>query len=235
MIHQLFLKVPALLLGMLTISAGQTHPVRSEKAAGETKQLRIVCVSSLGPDQEVILASRDGKGNWEERGKFDLRSSLITEWLPARAGELHLAVREMGTLKSICQFTYPADSRRALAVLGADTEKKTYNVTVVDPDKLGFVKGSVLIFNCNTHAGLVSLGSGETKVEAGNQLVAKPTLADNGTYHLTVSYLDSDEKPVACYDRQASSEANSRDMLFLMPDKALGMRVLSLPLFEALD
>lgn len=236
MFHQLlrspFLKIPAVLLALLAFAAAK--PVPSEKKANKP-QLRIVCVSSLSENQEVILASRDDKGKWQELGTAVLRTSLITDWLPAQVGELHLAVREQGALKSICQFTYSADSRRALAVLIADAEKNIYTATVIDPKKLGFVKGSVLICNFSPHTGLVSLGLAETKVEAGQQLVAKPTLEDSGMYRMMVSYLDADGKSVSCYDRQTSANADSQDLLFLLPDKTIGMRVISLPVFGSLE
>lgn len=236
MFHQLlrspFLKIPALLLGMLTFTAAK--PDRSDKKDSKP-QLRIVCVSSLSENQEVILASRDDKGKWKELGTAVLRTSLITDWLPAQVGELHFAVREKGALKSICQFTYPADSRRALAVLVADAEKKNYNARVIDPAKQGFVKGSVLIFNFSPHTGLVSLGPEGKKIEAGQQLVTKPALEDGGTYRMMVSYLDADGKYVSCYDRQATDDANSQDMLFLVPDESIGLRIICLPVFGSLD
>ena len=106
---------------------------------------------------------------------------------------------------------------------------------LVDPEKTGFVEGSVLIMNCSPHAGLVSLGSEEERVEAGERLVAKPTLADNGTYRMMVSYVDGEGKTVTCHDRYVSANPNSRSMLFLLPDKTLGLRVLDLPVFGAIE
>jgi hypothetical protein len=223
-----FLKIPAVLLVLFTFAAAKPAP--SEKK-GSKPELRIVCVSSLSENQEVVLASRDDKGKWQELGTAALRTSLITDWLPAQVGELHLAVREQGTLKSICRFAYPADSRRALAVLIADAEKNIYTATVIDPKKLGFVKGSVLIFNFSPHTGLVSLGPAEKKVEAGQQLVAKSTMEDGGMYRMMVAYLDADGKSVSCYDRQTRGDADSQNLLFLVPDKTLGLRVISLPVF----
>ena len=238
MFHQLlrspFPKIPVLLLGMLTFAAAKPDSTSSDKKGGKP-ELRIVCVSSLSENQEVILASRDEKGRWQERCTFSLRPSLITDWWPAQVGELHLVVREEGTLKSICQFTYPAHSRRALAVLVADAEKKSYTTSVIDPKQLGFVKGSVLIFNFSPNTGLVSLGPEENKVNAGQLLVAKPTLEDGGTYRMLVSYLDAGGKSVSCYDRQVTGDANSQDMLFLVPDQTLGLRVLCLTVFGSLE
>lgn len=231
---RLLLNFTALVAALLTCAVWQPVHGQSKERKGKS-QLKFICVSSLAENQEVILASRDDKGKWQELGTTSLRTSLITDWLPATDGELHLAVREEGTLKSICQFTCPADSRRALVALIADPEKKVYNAHAVDPEKLQFVKGSVLIFNLSPHAGVVSLGPKEEKVEAGQQRVVKATLEGNGMYRMMVSYLDTDGKTVSCYDRQASSNPNSRDLLFLLPDKTLGIKVLSLPVFGSLD
>jgi hypothetical protein len=197
--------------------------------------LRLICVSSLPENKEVVLASRNAEGKWQELATTVLRNSLITDWLPAQAGELHLAVREDGTLKSICQFTYPAASHRALAVLVADPEQNSYEARLVDPKKSKFVEGSVLVINFSEHPGLVFLGPTEERVEAGQQRAVKPTLDDNGSYRMMVSYLDADGETVSCYDRQAFGDPKSREMLFLLPDKTLGLRVLGLPFFGSID
>ena len=210
---------------------------KSPGASGKKNQphLRLICVSSLAGNQEVVLASRNAKGKWKELATTALRSSLITDWLPAQAGELHLAVREDRTLKSICQFTYPAASSRALAVLIADPEQNSYEARLADPKKAKFDEGSVLIFNFSEHPGLVFLGPTEERVEAGQQRAVKPSLEDNGTYRMRVSYIDAEGKTVESYDRQATGDPKSREMLFLLPDKTLGLRVLSLPFFGSID
>lgn len=213
---------------------GQTSGSKSN-AKKSQPQLRLVCVTSLAEDQEVVLASPDDKGALVELGTAALRPSLVTDWLPAKTGELHLALREENSLKSICHFQYPADTRHALVVLIANAEKNVYDATVVDPKKAEFVKGSVLIFNFSPHEGLVMLGSKEEKVVAGQQLIAKPALVENGMYRMMASHLDADGKTVSCYDRQVSDNPNSRKMVFLLPDKRLGLRVLSLPIFGELE
>jgi hypothetical protein len=238
MFHRLplrsFLKFTALVAALSACAVWQ--PVHGQSTARKGKlQLKFICVSSLAENQEVVLASRDDKGKWQELGTTTLRASLITDWLPAATGELHLSVREGGTLKSICQFTCPTDSRRALVALIADPEKKVYNAHLADPKKLEFAKGSLLIFNFSPNTGLVTLGPKEEKVEAGQQRVVKPTLEANGMYRMMVSYLDPVGKTVSCYDRQASSNPNSRDIIFLLPDKTLGLRVFSLPVFGTFD
>jgi hypothetical protein len=194
-------------------------------------QLRFVCLSSLEPEQEVVLASRDAGGKWQEHGTVQLRTPLITDWLPAATGELHVALRQDQTLKSIGRFQYPAGARRALVVLNANAEKNAYEATAIDPEKAGFVKGSVLIFNFSPHAGTVMLGTKEEKVEAGQQLVINPTVEENGMCRMMVSSLDASGKLVPSYDRYVSRNPNSRSMLFLLPDKTPALKALTLPLF----
>jgi hypothetical protein len=194
-------------------------------------QLRLVCVTSLAEEQEIVLASSDEKGALVELGTVALRPSFVSDWLPAKVGDLHLALREEKALKSIGHFQYPADTARALVVLIANVEKNTYEATLVDPEKTGFIKGSVLILNFSPRSGLVSLGAKENKVEAGQQVLAKPTLDGNGMHPVVASYLDADANPVSCYDRLVSGNPNSRNMLFLLPDEATGLRVLSLTIF----
>ncbi len=198
-------------------------------------QLRFICVSSLEEDQEVVLASRDDKGDWKELGTVELRSAYITGWLPAGEDKLHLALREEGTLKSVCQFEYPASTRHALVVLIADPQKKVYRADVIDPQEMGFGKGSVLIVNFTSKAGMVVLGSRKVSVSSGQRAVAKPALESNGMYRMMVAYLDPDRKTVPCYDRYVSGNPDSRDMIFLFPDPTLGIQVFSLPLFGEFD
>jgi hypothetical protein len=224
LLHHPFLKITAILLGAISVAAAK--PKSDGKA-----QLRIVCASSLSENHEVVLALRDEKGRWRELAPVKLRSSLITAGLPAQAGELHLAVMEEGSLKSICQFSYPADARRALAVLVADPEQNSYAAHVVDPEKTGFIDGSLLIFNFSPHTGVVLLGAEEETVEAGEKKIAKPPVEGNGMYRMMVSYLDAEGTSVGCYDRQVPRNPDSRQMLFLLPDETLGLKVISLPLF----
>jgi len=229
-----FLKFTVLVAAPLACAVWQ--PVHGQsKERKDKSQLKFICVSSLEENQQVVLASRNEKGKWKELGTITPRTSLITDWIPAHTGELHLAVREEGALKSICQFTCPAGSRRALVALTADPEKKVYDAHVADPAKLEFTKGSVLMFNLSPNTAVVSLGPQEEEIEAGQQRVVKPTVEENAMYRMMVSYLDADGKAVPCYDRQVSSNPNSRDMLFLLPDKALGLKVVSLPIFGSLD
>lgn len=197
--------------------------------------LRFICVTSLTEEQEIFLASLDAEGKLIERGTVKLRSPLVTAWIPAKAGELHLAVREEKILKSICHFQYPAGSRRALVVLIANPENNTYDIEVFDPEKAGFVKGSVMILNSSPHIGKILFGSTEQKVDPGQRVVVKPDLDDQGMYRMLVSYPDANKESVQCYDRYVSGNPNSRNMVFLLPAPSLGIRVSSLPIFGDLE
>jgi hypothetical protein len=81
----------------------------------------------------------------------------------------------------------------------------------------------------------VSLDSKENKVEAGQQVLAKPTLDGNGMYPVVASYLDADANTVSYYDRLVSGNPNSRNMLLLLPDDTVGLRVLSITLFGEIE
>jgi hypothetical protein len=228
-----FLTFSALFVAFLSPVLGQKSGSKSDEKKSKP-QLRLICATSLAEEQEIVLASSDENGALVELGSATLRPSLVSDWLPAKVGDLHLALREDKTLKSIGHFQYPADTARALVVLVANVEKNTYEATFVDPEKTGFIKGSVLIINFSQRHSLVSLGNKEEKVEAGQQVLAKPTLDENAMYPLVASYLDADAKTVSCYDRLVSGNPNSCGMLFLLPDETVGLRVLSLAIFGEL-
>ena len=225
-----FLSIAAVSIGLLLPSFGKSPGKKKEEPS-----LRFVCISSIAEDQEVVLATKDEDGKWKEHGTAQLRPSSITDWIPAKAGELHLALKEDKGLKSVCQFTYPADANRALVVLRTNEENDAYEAHVVDPKESGFDKSSVLMVNFSTSAAMIKLGQDEHKVEAGKQLVAKLTPVEEGKQRLMAYRLDADGKSVLCYDRYVSSNPNTRCMLFLLPDKSRGMRVFTLPLFGSFD
>ncbi len=54
-------------------------------------------------------------------------------------------------------------------------------------------------------------------------------------YRMLAGYKDAEEEWVVCYDRYVSSNPESREFLFLLPDEILGLRVLSLPEFGDID
>ena len=223
-------KISAILLGSLTLAVAQADQAPPGKKESKP-QLRIICVASLSEDQETILASRDDEGNWREHRTFKLRSSFITDWMPADSGELHLALRNAGELKSICRFTCPAATKRILVVLLPNTLKKTYSADVIDPGKLNFIKGSTLVVNYSALPGAVVLGAARTSIKSGERLILKPKPDANGMYRMMAAYSDSNKELVPCYDRYVSSNEEARDIILLLPDPTLGLKVFSLSEF----
>jgi len=207
----------------------------SPAAKASDEKLRLICVSSLEEDQEVILASHDADGKWQEHVTVKLRSSLITDLLPAQTGELHLAVRRNGNLESICQFTYSEDANVGLVAVIANPKTNTYDAHFVDPEKAKFEMGTQLIFNLSERSASVFLGAVEQKIEAGQQALVKPPLEDNGMFRMQISYPDANGGIQACYDRYVSGNPDSRVMLFLLPDESTGIRAMRIPLLGDLD
>jgi hypothetical protein len=229
-----FLSAMFLLPGFLAPAMGQQEQPR-EEGKKEQPKLRLICISALQPDHEVVLAARDDKGEWTQLGKTGLRSSFISDWLPSNPGELHLTVPGSDGPRSICSFKHPTSARHALVLLIADPAKKAYRAVVLDPAKMNFAKGSVLAVNFSTQPGLLVFGTKKIKLESGGKTVLKPALEENGMYRMLVAYEDAEKKIVPCYDRYLQGNADSRDLLFLIPDPTLGFKVFSLPMFGELD
>lgn len=231
MYYQLLFRQSVKLACLLSCVVSLATPTTAQGQAAEKKdsdhKLRIICVASLSKDQEVTLASRDEKGAWQEYSTFKLRSPLITEWLPVNAGELHIAQRGTKELVSICRFIYPEDARRALLVLFPDSEKNVYRASVINPDKMKYAKGSVLIVNCSPTPGVVMLGAHRTLVKPGEKRVVKPEPETNGMLRFLVAYTDKADNLIPCHDRYIPDNVNTRDLLLLLPDPVAGMRVVS--------
>lgn len=222
--------VTSLFCGLLLGIHIPAHGQAAAKVEGGPK-LRIVCVSSLSEDHEVVLASKDEKGAWQEYGSVKLRSPFITEWLPAKSGELHLAQRGSKELISICRFTYPADTRRVLLALLPQKEKNNYLADVLNPDKLKLAQGSTLLVNYSSTPASVMLGTRRTNMKPGERAVVKPVPESNGMFRMLVGFADKSDELVVCYDRYVPHSEESRDMLMLFPDPVLGLRVFSLAEF----
>jgi hypothetical protein len=193
--------------------------------------LRIICVSALSHEQEVVIASRNDEGAWQEHSNLKLRSSSVSEWLPARPGSLHLTVRGTGDQVSICSFIYPAGERRGLLILLPDIAKNIYRGDLIIPGKLKFAKGSTLLVNYSPMTGTVILGSKRTSVKPGERLVVRPEPDTNGMFRMLVAYTNEDKQLVPCYDRYVGKNPDARDLLLLFPDPVLGLRSYRLPEF----
>ncbi len=204
--------------------------------ADESKpMLRIICASGLSEEHKIVIASKPEDGKWKAIAKAELRSAMVSEWLPAQAGELHLAEKKDGKMKSIGHFTYPVGARRALVTLTANKENGTYTIHTFDPAKESYVKGTSLILNLSPQAATVNLGTDKLALDAGKHLAAKPATDENGGYRLMVSYLGADGTEQLCYDRQAITNPNARNILFLLPDETVGLQVLSISEFGPFD
>lgn len=229
-----FLNTAVLLFGLLAPAMGQQEEPRKE-GQKEQPKLRLICISALQPDQEVHLASRNDKGEWTQLGKTGLRSSFISDWLPSSPGEVHLTVPGSDGPQSICSFNHPSTARHALVLLVADPAKNVYSAVVLDPARMNFAKGSVMAVNFSKQTGLLVFGTKKIKLESGGKTVLKPALEQNGMYRMLVAYEDAGKKIIPCYDRYLQGNPDSRDLLFLIPDQNLGLKVFSLPLFGELD
>lgn len=204
------------------------------QAAGEGKtELRFVCASALSEAPTVTLAARDEAGRFKSLGDIELRAALVTDWISAQAGELHLLAKEAGKPKSLAQFTFPAGASRALVLVHANPAKKTYSAAVLDPSADKFVKGTIFVCNFSGKSASIELGSKSLKSEIGKHLVAQPGLDQNGMYRLTVSLVEDNTEPKMMYDRTIPGNPESRDILFLLPDQSGGIQVQSLPIYDS--
>lgn len=203
-------------------------------ASADNPRLRLVCVTALAEDSAVAIASKGKDGKWEQHGKVALRSSLVSDWISVTEGEIHIISRQGGGVKSLGNFAFPADVRRALVILTPGAEAGTYQARAVNAHADGFAKGSTLVLNLSEEKATVALGGTEALVEPGQHHVATPASDESGGYRLTVSR-EIDGQPTLCYDRQRVANANSRNILVIMPDETTGLRVEGLPLFGDLD
>jgi hypothetical protein len=214
-----------------------SQPARCQEAGVQDKDekkqtlVRLLCVSSLADNQKVVLATKDEKGEWKELFETELRSPFVSGWLPAKPGRLFLTVREPEGLKEIAAFNYPAGTRRAVVVLLPVPEKGSYLTQVFDPAGLGFVKGTTLVVNYSSLNGAVALGSLKAVLKPAENKVLKAVPEPNGMFRMVAAYETPEKKTVVCYDRYVPVNEHSRDILFLLPDKTLGIRVFSLAEF----
>jgi hypothetical protein len=193
--------------------------------------LRLICATVTAEAQQAVLASKKENGQWNRLAGTELRTPMVSDWLPSLHGEIHVLIQKNGKPESIGHFTHPADSRRLLVILADDEEAKGHRIIVVDPDKKGFTAGSTVIINASKIAGTVSLGAEPVAVEAGSQLVAKPVADGDGGYGVMVHYTDEQGAKQPCYDRRAILNPNTRNIILLLPDPSVTLKVISLSEF----
>jgi hypothetical protein len=227
-LKKIHIPLPAMMMAAAVFMGVQTVPAQG---ADTKPMLRIICATSVGEGQEIVLATKSEDGKWNELAATELRAPMVSEWLPSQAGEIHIMVKQNGSLESIGHFTHPAGASHALVILTADETAKIYRAYAVDPGKDGFEATNSLIINASKVTGTVSLDTKTVEVEAGRHLVAKPVMDENGGYRLMVQYPDPQGEKQLCYDRQVIANAKSRNIIVLLPDPSVNLRVISLPEF----
>lgn len=203
-------------------------PLKAENTNEGSPLLRIICVTAFAGNDECVLATKDEQGSWQEHRTVSLRTSFITEWIKSPHGDLHLCVREDGKLVSKCEFTYPKDSSRALLVLLPGEKLDEYKSRLIDTTKKGFGKGETLVLNSSSTPCEVMLGEKSVEAKPGEYSVQKPALEENGMFRTLVTYKDDSGETVTCDDRYVRSNAESRDLMVIVADTKMGIRVVTL-------
>jgi hypothetical protein len=198
-------------------------------------KIRLIFLSALVENDELVLASPGEEGKWKEHGKLSARPSFISEWFEVRSGELQLTRRTAEGLASKGRLLMPAGARAAVAIIHADPKRQAYLTKIIDPAKEGFARGSTLLMNLSGKKALVLLGKNRVTVEPGATVVSKAALEANGMYRMLVGYNEPEKGLIAAYDRYVSGNAGAREFLFLIPDEDVGLRVLNLPEFGDAD
>lgn len=216
------------LMGMQPMPAQDTPAAKRDKSSGP--QVRMVCIKSLA-EEEIILASKNEEGAWTEHGSTKLRDSLITPWVPAASGTMHLVRKDGDELVSLGSFQAAGADKRYIVILLPESDQKGYRTNVIDPAKVGFGKGSALVSNFSSLPATVMLGEKRTNVMPGKQVAARAAAGDDGMYRMLVGYQDKNKQLVVCYDRYLQFNPESRDLIFLFPDATTGLKVFSLSEF----
>lgn len=231
MLRRILLAVASVIMAPSLAAAAEDDKPGVPSKQDRGPQLRLIIVSCLEDQGPLKLMSKNDDGEWREHAEFKPRPSFITDWMPVPAGRLHLTVPGADGPQSVGGMTYPADTRRAIAVIFYDSGKTRYRADVIDPAKAGFRKGSTLVANYSSRVGAVSLGGGLMRVNPGGRRVLKPKAEENGMYRMLASYARKNEKPVLCYDRYVAANPEAREILLLLPDKTLGLGVFRLSEF----
>lgn len=242
LVHPIRLVLLAALACVTALSSVElnANPAASSTNSGANSRdsdpnLRLVFLSTLVERDELVIASPADDGEWIVLGEVTARPTFITEWVKVRPGELHLARSTPGGLESKARFSFPQGARSALAVIVANSDTQTYRGTVIDPAEHDFARGSSLLMNLSRERALVALGETRITVEPGSLAVSKATPEANGMYRMMVGFRNTAGEMIVSYDRYVADNPRSRDFLFLLPDRDLGMRVLTLPEFGDAD
>lgn len=215
------------------ISLAQTEtpaPAPAEKPQGVL--VRLLCTQSLsGEEEQVTFATKTQDDKWIEHGETDIRSPFITEWIKLPPGILHLIRKKKDVVTSLGSFTIPEKQARTIIVLLPDMKKKIYHAQLIDPSKLGFQKGKVLVINYGNVQASIKMGKTMMTANPGQQIVEKIDADADGMYRLVIAYQDKDKKLVPCYDHFLSSNPQTRKFILLFPDQNTGLRAMNLSEF----
>jgi hypothetical protein len=218
----------AMLLPLSCPAQSDVAPEKKDKGV----MIRVLCVQSLTRDEEeTVLASQTEDGKWIEHGKLTLRTPFISSWFRVRGGMTHLTRKEGNAIKSIGSFSVPKQTERSIIILVPDTGKKIYRAQVVDPGNLGFQKGKALVLNYSNVPAMVKIGKNQVTIPPGQKAVTTIDANEDGMYRLLVGHLDKDGKIVPCYDKQVSSNPQTRKFILLFPGRNGGLRSMSLSEF----
>lgn len=196
-----------------------------------TPMVRLICAGGLGEAQEVVLATKSENAGWKEVAKTELRDPMVSNWLPSQYGEIHLLRQKNGKAESFGHFTHAEGIRRAVVILTANEEAKICRAVVLDPEKLGFKEGTTVIINASKMTGTATLGTETVTVEAGKNLLAKPAPDETGGYRVMVESPGAQGTKQVCYDRYTTGIPNARNIIVLLPDPNVTLRVTSLSEF----
>jgi len=211
------------------------EPAKPDPPGDAGPRIRMVFLSTPAKAETLILATPGKEGTWTEHGEVLARDSFITRWCAVPAGPLHLARRTADGLVSTGRFTVPAGTRSLLAVVAAGPEGNNHTFKLIDPATKRFSKGTTLLINFSDKKALVALGKTQVTVDPQATVVARPVPEENGMCRLIAGYRNPDGQMIACYDRYVSTNPEAREFLFLLPDAHVGLKVLCLPEFGAID
>jgi len=212
------------------ICQAQTETPPEEKKPGV--MIRMLCVQSLtGEEEQATLATKTEDGKWIEHDTTTLRSPFITSWFRVPRGTTHLIRKNGQKIISVGSFLISQDSERSIILLFPDKTKNTYRTQVIDPGKLGFNKGKILIINYGKIPAMVKMGKISITVNPGQQVVERIDANKDEMNRLLVAYVDKDRKIVPCYDHSVSSNPQTRKFILLFPDQKTGLRAMNLSEF----
>lgn len=221
------------ILAALTIllqTITNSHAQEADAAKGQA--IRLVCVMSLEKEETTYtLVSENEDGAWTEHGEVKLRDSFISDWIPCPSAAVQLAERQGDRFRPVAKIAIPTGSKQSLVILLPDPANHVYRADVFSPEKFRFRKGSTMAINYSNRPSTVMLGKRRGDIAPGKRKVLDPQPDERGMFRMLAAYKDASGKLIPCYDRFVSHTEEARELLLLLPDPTLGLKVFSLPEF----